>query len=243
MLRTQPAFAPRPVRAALLAVAFLLLAGGGWAGRAEAGPLPAERPVGSCTPELVYQLFPGTIAAAGSGVGTVAALRYTDASGVARPDTTATIRWSARAIVTMPSGPGAAPQIGGGLDLEITTGAGEHLAFNATCIAGSGAIPDGLVVYANGLTRGWPGGTAVRRSFVHFEAWSDAGAAYAYVALIDGSDCELNFGVHVVTRSPYASGNGVFSGLPPRAVYAETNCARRFGNPFPRAVAPGLSLP
>jgi hypothetical protein len=138
---------------------------------------------------------------------------------------------------------GAAPQIGGDLDLAITTGAGEQLTFTASCIAGSGATPIGIVLYADGLTRGWPGGTAVRRSFVHFEAWTHGGHQYAYVALIDSTDCVLNFNKFVVTASPYAVGTGVFSGIPPHTVYAETDCARRFGDPFPRSVAPGFNLP
>jgi hypothetical protein len=199
--------------------------------------------VGSCTPELVHSLFPGTIDAAGSGVGTVAVLQYTDASGVTQPTTTATVRWTARAIVNAPGSTGAAPQIGGGLDLVMTTGAGQQLSFRATCIAGSGAVPSGVVVYANGLTTDWPGSTGGRRSFVHFEAWTDHGRQYAYVALIDGVDCALNFNVDLVTRKPYAVGTGVFSGLPAHAVYSETDCAHRFGDPFPRSLAPGLNLP
>ena len=165
--------------ALLLSLTVLVLAG--------AHPIQAERVVGSCTPELVHHVRPGTVDAAGSGVGTAAVLRYTDARGIARPDTSATVRWLARAIVEASRDRGAAPQIGGDLDLVITTADGELLTFTAACIAGSGAFPIGVVLYANGLTRGWPVDTAVRRSFVHFEAWTYRGDEYAYVALIDGA--------------------------------------------------------
>lgn len=139
-----------------------------------------------------------------------------------------------------PNTAGGAPQIGGNLDLEIATGAGERLTFTTTCIAGAGAAPIGLILYANGLTRGWTGSSTVRRTFVHFETWTERRKEYTYVALIDGTDCELNFGASVVTPSPYAVGTGFFDGLSSRFVYSETDCARRFGDPFPRFLAPGF---
>jgi hypothetical protein len=200
----------------------------------------ADGAVGSCTPELVYDAAPGSLDASGAGTGQVAVLRYTDANGSLRPATSATIAWSVRAIVDERAETGARPSIGGDLDLDIVTADGERLTFSATCVAGSGAAPIGIVLYANGLTRGWAGGSTARKSFVHFEAWTEGGQEYAYVALIDGADCALNFGVQAVTRPPFAVGTGTFSGLPSQTVYAETNCARRFGDPFPRSLAPGL---
>jgi hypothetical protein len=187
----------------------------------------------------VYRLVPGTVDVTGSGVGEVATLRYTDANGVLLPPTSATVEWSVRAVVNAPNEVGGRPRIGGNLDVVITTAAGERLSFTAGCVAGTGAYPGGLVLYANGLTRGWPGSTSVRKSFVHFEAWTEDGVETAYVAILDGRDCALDSSVIAVTRSPYAVGTGTFAGFPTGFVYAETDCARRFGDPFPASLAPG----
>jgi hypothetical protein len=82
--RSRSILLPVPV-AGLLACALLILAGGGRAEGVGDLAMPADSVVGSCTPELVHQVFPGTIDASGSGVGNVAELRYTDAAGVPRP--------------------------------------------------------------------------------------------------------------------------------------------------------------
>lgn len=234
-MRTVPA-------ASLIGFVALVIASIGWGAQANAAP-PPGLDVGSCTPELVHPVYPGVLDATGSGSATAAIIEYTDAHGVARPDTSGTVTWSAHAIVKPPQTTGAAPQIGGSLDLQIATAAGDRLTFNATCIAGSGAVPVGMIVYANGLTGGWPGSTSVRRSFVHFEGWRDGGTDYTYAALIDSTDCKLNHDVFVFTPSPYPTGSNTFGGLPAHTVYAETECSRRFGDPYPRSLAPGLNLP
>lgn len=209
---------------------------------AQADPITAiqaKGAVGSCTPELVYALRPGSFDTRASGLASVASIRYTDAAGNLLPGASATIDWSARAIAETRPSHGAKPTIGGNLDLVIETSAGERLSFTATCIAGSGAYDlgfiKGITVYANGLTEGWPGGTAVRRTFVHFESWTFGGDAQTYVALIDGVDCELDFSRLLVTRPPYGIGPAQYAGTPLGDFYSETSCANRFGNPFPRS--------
>jgi len=193
--------------------------------------------VPACTPELAYSLRPGQEMDAGSrGAGYAPNLLSTDAHGDPRPPSAARIEWSARAVVDE-SGrdTGVVPKIGGDLDLAIEIATGERVTFRATCIAASVGFPLGLVVYANGIVRGWPGAEA-RRALVHFEAYTDGSA---YVALVDGADCELNHDARIVTDDPYVSGAAAFSGLPARLVFAETSCANRFGDPFPATRAPG----
>jgi hypothetical protein len=206
----------------------------------------SDRVVPACTPELVYSFRPGREMDASSvGSGSASNLRYTDANGNPRPPTTADIDWSARGIVNEPDrSTGVHPNISGDLDLAISTAAGERLTFTATCIAAVVGNPFGIVVYANGITRGWPGAQA-RRTLVHFEVFRGAGAgsAEAYVALIDGTDCRLDFDALLVTDEPYVSGTGTFTGLPSNFVFAETSCSNRFGQPFPALRAPGQLAP
>jgi hypothetical protein len=219
------------------AVATLGASGMSLASPAGAGQGPASVP--TCTPELVYVFDPGAVDVRGSGVGHAERITYTDADGTPRPDTDATVAWSVHAVVEEPRrSVGVGPRLGGNLTLAITTGAGERLTFEATCMAGVGAYTDGIIMYANGMTRGWPGSQA-RRTFVHFEAWRDGPDHGAYVALIDGQDCRLNFGSLLVTESPFAIGTGSFTGLKPGFAYSETDCSSRFGDPKPKSRAPG----
>lgn len=204
----------------------------------------AARLVGACTPELVYSFRPGReMDARTVGSGFAANLRYTDADGNLRPRTTAAVEWSARAVVDEPDrDAGVGPAIAGNLDVTIETADGERLTFMATCIAAVIGNPFGVVVYANGITTGWPGSSA-RRSLVHFEAFTFNGETEAYVALVDGADCRLNFDTLVVTDEPFVSGTATFTGLPALFTFAETSCGNRFGNPFPALRAPGLTAP
>lgn len=228
--------------ATLVSLASLVLAPLGLLPGTDASVALARGRGRSCTPQIVHSVYPGTVDAAAFGTGTAAVLHYTDIHGVALPDTSATVRWSARATVDMPRKSSDKPIIGGDVDLAIVTAAGEHLAFTATCIAGAGAYSTGIVVYANGLTRGWPGSRAVNRSFVHFEAWTDSGVDYAYVAIIDGADCKLNFDVEVVTADPtYVVGTGHYAGLPDNVVFSETDCSQRPSNPHTRSLLPDLN--
>lgn len=228
----------------ILGTGLWLLAGAAAAQTDPNAAMQAKGAVGSCTPELVYQLRPGAFDTTGSGHASAALIRYTDTDGTLLPGTSAIIDWSARAIVEAPGEHGARPIIGGHLDFVVVTGAGERLRFSATCIAGSGAYDlgfmRGITLYANGLTQGWPGGTSVRRSFVHFESWTFGAESTTYVALIDGVDCSLDFNVLLVTRAPFAIGPATFNGTPQGDFYSETNCANRFGNPFPRSGARAL---
>ena len=223
----------------LTGVVFASPAGAGMA-RAEPPGEKADRVVPACTPELVYSFRPGReMDATSVGSGSASNLQYTDADGNARPATSADVEWSARGVVEEPDrDTGVGPNIGGDLDLVITTAAGERLTFTATCIAAVVGNPLGMVIYANGITRGWPGSEA-RRTLVHFEVFRVNGAAEAYVALVDGSDCRLDFGALVVTDDPYVAGTATFTGLPTNFVFTETSCSNRFGQPFPALRAPG----
>ena len=226
-----------PIAMALVVAATMAGPGGALAASADpasSGAVPA------CTPELVYSLRPGReMDATSQGSGFAANVVYTDANGNPQATTTATVAWFARAIVGEPDrrATGVVPDIGGNLDLVIETAAGERLTFSATCIAAAIGFPAGMLIYANGITRGWPG-AAARRTLVHFEAYTDGSA---YVALVDGVDCNLNFDALLVTRNPYISGSATFAGLPPNLVFAETDCPSRFGDPFPPTRAPGLN--
>lgn len=221
--------------------ALLALFAGAAAAQGAARPaLQAKGAVGTCTPELVYELLPGSFDARAAGTATVASIRHTDANGNLLPNTRATIDWSVRAIVEPRRPIGAQPILGGNLELVITTASGERLKFTATCVAGSGAYDlgwiRGITVYANGLTEGWPGGTSMRRTFVHFETWTFGAATTTYIALIDGVDCNVDFSKLLVTLAPYGQGPASISGTPAGGdYYSETNCANRFGNPFPRS--------
>jgi len=225
----------RKVGASCVVIAALCAAAFPAGARAEAPE--AERVVGSCTPELVYTFTPGEVDAAGAGTGVIDQLFLTDADGSHPRLTSGTLTWSARAIVRSPGSTGARPRIGGLLDLVITTAEGERIAYTATCVAGSGAHRFGMVLYTNGLARGWPGTSAPVRSLVHFEGITDG---TTYVALVAGADCALDFSRLVVTDGDAAVGTNTFTGLPDRFRYSETDCARRFGDPFPATLAPGL---
>jgi hypothetical protein len=206
----------------------------------------AGRLLPSCTPQLVYTFAPGNVDVAGFGESQAQFVDWTDARGNPRQPTAATITWDARAIATMPSKPvGATPRISGWLDFSISTAEGERITFEGSCIAGAGGFGpypnEYIVLYANGIARGWPGAPA-KRAFVHFEAWREGDVVHSYVALIEGKDCALNFDALVVTRFPWPEGTGdfTFSGDRDfRFIYSETNCARQYGNPVPATLAPG----
>jgi hypothetical protein len=205
-------------------------------------PAPgADRLLPACTPELAYSFRPGReMDARTVGSGFAANLRYTDADGNPRPLTSANVGWSARAVVEEADRTtGVQPTMRGNLDVTIATADGEQLTFTGTCIAAVIGNPVGVVVYANGITRGWPGSSA-RRTLVHFEAFTFNGATEAYVALVDGVDCKLNFDALVVTDEPFVSGSATFTGLPALFTFTETSCVNRFGSPFPALRAPGL---
>ena len=223
-----------------LSALLALFAGAAGAQGAATPAMQATGAVGTCTPELVYELLAGSFDARAAGTANVASIRHTDADGNPLPNTSATIDWSVRAIVEPPRPNGAQPILGGNLDFLITTASGERLKFTATCVAGSGAYDlawiRGITLYANGLTEGWPGGNSVRRTFVHFETWTFGADTTTYLALIDGVDCNLDFSRLLVTLAPYGKGQATFSGTPDGGdYYSETNCANRFGNPFPRS--------
>ncbi len=186
----------------------------------------AVRDAGSCTPKIVYAYAPGTLDATGTGAGEVAVLSYTDGGGIPQPDTTASVEWEARAIVSDPKHSGGPPRIGGNVELDITTVEGDHITYDAKCVVGAGSFGDGFIVYANGKAKGWPGDRGSRRSLVHFEAWSDGVHEYAYVALIDGADCALNFDVKLVTQEPWIVGSGALTGIPPGFALSETDCSQ-----------------
>ena len=206
----------------------------------EAANRPAAVP--SCTPELVYPLLPGSLDVSGSGLATISSLLLTDRSGNAVTTDKATIEWQAGAVVKPSSAVGAQPVLSGSLSLVITTEAGHRITFDAKCMAGVGAYsfgPDsGVILYANGIAKGWPGSPA-QKTFIHFEAFTEDGQIGVYVALIDGRDCNLNFDTRLVTTPELAYGPGSLSDIPSGIAYSETDCTARFGTPKPAEKAPG----
>jgi hypothetical protein len=224
------------VAAAIVAV---VLAAPGDA-NAQSNQVGADRLVRACTPALVYSFVPGReMDATSAGSGFASNLGYTDADGNPQPTGSAFVEWTARAVVAEPDrDTGVVPVMAGSLDFALTTDSGEHLTFRATCIAAVIGTPFGFGVWANGITRGWTGAEA-RRTFVHFESFGNE----AYVALVDGTDCRLNFDSLVVTDFPHIVGTASLTGLPANFVGAETSCSNRFGEPLPALRAPGQTAP
>ena len=205
-------------------------------------PVRAEGPatIPSCSPELVYAYAPGDVDVRGGGIGHTALFEVSDADGNLVSSSDATVEWTAHVLVDdHDMTVGAKPRLGGNLSLTVTTGDGVVLEFDATCMAGAGAYPGGIILYANGVARGWPGnpnGTV----FVHFESWVEGpGATGAYVALVEGRDCMLDFRAVAWTPADYATGPGAFEGFRPYFAYSETDCHARRGSPKPAAKAPG----
>jgi hypothetical protein len=166
----------------------------------------------------------------------------TDRNGNPVTTGSATIEWQAEAIVEPSLAVGAKPVLSGSLSLTITTDAGHRITFDARCMAGVGAwsfgAGSGLILYANGIAKGWPGSPA-QNTFIHFEAFTDNGQIGVYVALIDGRDCNLNFDTLLVTTPEDAHGPGSLSDMPSGIAYSETDCTARFGAPKPAEKAPG----
>jgi hypothetical protein len=222
----------------------------GGPGRISEAATPPEPTVvlPSCDPRILHSPQPGTIDAVGSGVAEVQRIEASDLAGNPLPDSAASVEWSARAIVSdAPGGARISHDIGGYLNLDISTESGRRIRFRAHCIAGAGAIRDsefgitgGITLYANGTTTGWPVGSESngepktgRRSFVHFEAVAfDDGQTLIYFAIVDGEDCALNFESLIWTPDAFfvpgeGSGPGSITGsLPPDGTrrYSETNC-------------------
>lgn len=199
------------------------------------GPPPITATVPSCDPRTLVTRQAGLGDASGTGTGTSRLITYTDTRGTPLPAASGVVRWSYRAIVREPTGmPQISHDIAGYLNLDITTSAGHQLSFRAHCIAGAGMLADSsitaVLIYANGTTTDWPrdgglsGGHGARRSFVHFESFQlSDGRWAAYVALVDGEDCAVNFNVQLVTER-LAVGTGTFSGPTAAELYTETDC-------------------
>lgn len=220
------------VATAVIGLALLLYASG--ASASEDG-----RSDPTCTPDIVYTAAPGVVDASGSGSGD-GLLEANTPAGDPMPDTFAHVEWEYRAIVR---DEGVPQRLGGFIDLRITTESGDSVTFTSECMAGVGTFGlEGVVgyaiIYANGRVTGWPGVPAngARKALVHFEVanFSD-GTASAYVAIVGGKDCSLNFDALLVTPDGIP-GIGESAGEPDGFVYSETNCAKsksghRFNSP------------
>jgi hypothetical protein len=228
----------RLIGIALVSVAIVLAWTGVGASRSEA----RGDSVPSCTPELVYVAVPGTVSASGSGLVVVPSLDLTDKDGEPVVTGEATIEWQAQNTLEQPAEVGARPILGGNLTLLITTAEGHRITFDATCIAGSGAVSDdglqGMFVFATGLVKGWPGIPA-QNAMVFFQAFSAVdGIVVISVEIYEGRDCSLNFETHLTTEG-FFPGSGSLSASPPGISYSETDCAARHGAPKPAEKAPG----
>jgi hypothetical protein len=210
------------------------------AGAVEAAGQPG---VPSCTPELVYVAEPGTVTASGSGVAFVPSLDLTDKDGNPLATGGAAIEWLAESVVESPADVGAKPILGGQLKLVITTEEGHRITFDATCIAGSGALSeDGfqvMFVFATGIAKGWPGIPA-QNVMTFFQAFTFGdGDVYVFVQMFNGRDCSLNFETRLTTHNDFFPGPGSLSVSPEGLFYGETDCTARRGDPKPPEKAPG----
>lgn len=217
------------------------------------GPAPVRAMLPSCDPRILHSPFgSGPTQASGAGVAAAPVIRLTDTDGAPLPNSSGSISWSFAAEVRdSPERPRFSHDIGGYLNLDITTTAGHQISFRAHCIAGAGTfrVPPSLstdgytLLYANGTVSGWPPpegsprqGAGARRAFVHFEAIRLLnGQVEIYIAVVDGEDCALNFNTLIVTEPPdFPVGGGSYSATN-RTSYTETNCALLGG--------PGRSFP